>query len=451
MLSPDHDLRPNKSEHATFSQPRVREGVWSTVEQELACMKIAWQTAQALPRVHPFQTDEQVAQEEDSIRNAMNSTCDAFPRGLLKMHRFLVTEAEYKKSMEGIDAISSGAINVNDLSIEQQLAYFEDFSMAQFLEPLRDALLQDKERRFFTEINDGLMRLMFRRQDIRRIYQDLGERWCDPDAYDDLLPKKVKGYYANKVVSVAPGRFSIGLNIPDDDFDAYHINEGDTQYINAFHMGGTLFNFIRESRMGYSTTYDHEDFHAFADEFPSLKEGNSDSLQGSEREAAIKSSLNVLKSIAKAGPLEQDILGTMQDEVLELINMDREELLAEIASLPVKEIPSRTYAGKVNDRRTLLRGTICGDPTIDTFIRRVLPLVDTGELQKRISAMYERIEKVAPDRKIDLDVAFARFPITKIRHIERLVDRWCGPEEKVIVDLAPKDPKPKGRKPLIWY
>jgi len=72
----------------------------------------------------------------------------------------------------------------------------------------------------------------------------------------------------------------------------------------------------------------------------------------------------------------------------------------------------------------LLHGLKGRDPDLDRIIDQEIKNLDVSRIRERFQRLYETVREKAPERLLDLDIALAIFPPSKMRHVERLVERW---------------------------
>ena len=63
---------------------------------------------------------------------------------------------------------------------------------------------------------------------------------------------------------------------------------------------------------------------------------------------------------------------------------------------------------------------------VDTILKEAMGKVHIDTIRNEITKMYQTVKAYAPDKLEDLDIAFALFPISQMKHIKKLVRKWTS-------------------------
>lgn len=392
---------------------KSKEFLYSRVEQKIGLAKLLWQTAQSLPIQSPDDLENAGQTDRQKLDEVLMQADSNFPHAAsLKPHYYeLIASMESRKK---------------ELWVEQESQYRDP--VFQDLQKEHDRLLANADVRFLVVLENGTQAALDKRERMRSIFRQLGPDWKTPQAYANLSPDP---RFANSIAYIVPASFSICLFIYPLTFDRY--KEG--QRVVGFHQRGTIWNLIRyEGRLvrGNILSYPsnqildsrHEDFHSFF-------EGFSLSKPYDNRNAFFVATdeLRRLNQKANTSPAEKKgLVQNIQRLLLERAEEYKGELLAEYASLPGhgQQYPDwGSFYKRTTELFEWLRGfKTTADPSLTAFITRIESSLRAP--LREIRPLYENVQAQAPERIEDLDIAFAVFPLAKMRHIKRLVRRWTA-------------------------
>lgn len=421
----------NKAEisEATRTIPERREASWEKVEQKIAILRNIWEEVSKLPRPTNRSSDETIYREGQLFDRLYKSAAERFPEGAKQV-------SIYKKLKDSIKDQEEENTQKKD---EEGWGEREDklWNMRKSLRSMR----QNDDLMFLLVLENGLKVAQWQRAEVRRILRDVGPDYKKPDSYRGKvkdMPEETHG--------VEIRNFSITFVVPSK----YFRNKGEPNQ-GGLHFHGSIWNVsktinaeailleaifdgkgkIKDREYAeYDERLKHEDTHAFLEGF--FEQDNYDyeirSHYAFEHIPRIIKFIKHFKefNFKKDNPLYRHTLLSAKSLIPALADMDHEELLAELASVGHRFIPTRTYAALLKEKNELIDAVKGQDDDIDALIQRLRTSLDLEKLRTGIRQLYQKVEQQSPEHLLDLDFAFALFPPTKIRHIRQLVERWTG-------------------------
>lgn len=376
------------------SVKEYREGIYDKLERKIGVVKSIWQFASELPV--PGADEEPAVQEKEEdemngiVQGAMNSFGDAKP----------------------------GLARLKDLESEMHSARLTNEVLREFV-----SLVGDDDISFLRSIQMGVQRAMEKRRSIRIILKKLGQgRVQDPEAYRPFLPSKLLPL-ADSVERVEVGSFSVNLTVEEEAFASHMGDSDDQQYKTyGFHSHDSVWNLIRGESMDpdeTSQTVIHEELHSFAEGFVLPEESWVRDADLEEVLEQDRLALNITKDDPQAFRRARAI---MMGHLRMYADSDHEELVAELVSLPHRNLPLHTFRKRHEQKDDFVSGMD------DPLSRAVVVDCDYYTLEwieDLIGDSYAKLMEKAPERIVDLDLALCLLPPSKYRHVERLVKRWA--------------------------
>lgn len=436
-----------------LSASERREMLYDSVEQKISVLKTLWNTAQGLTVPTPHDSNDLIDLERQQLEGVFQNA--------LK----LPIADSYKRLLEVASLIGkvSGRTASGKKIIDEYQGPYKGNDNVDFIESLKK----------------GIAKNLADRHLIRGVMRDLGDKWDDPYEMEEWLRKNMPSIGDVRIEQVVAQRFSISLVInssppesiseldifPERTFGRHikqgvfslvykdsvieslmedHLLETINRMTQFFDLetgkskDGMDISRVSDSDQDELRSYNrfneqianihrHEDFHSFAEGYASLEGKLLLQLR-----AAVDIDKLKKQCRSKSPKQRSEIPKTMQRAIHSSINSNHEELTAEFAAGSNRDnIPSYTFANRVEKLQGILDQTLLTirdtqeRERIQSKLNRVIDPYMGENLRKRIDGLYRKIKESAPEKREDLDIVFALFPPTKIRHIENLVERWC--------------------------
>lgn len=402
---------------------REREDIYLTIDNKIACAKAVWECANSLPIISPEFGLNQEEIDRATFLPAMQALASFFP---VESRRY----ARHVNTQDEIDAIQK------QLYTNKELPSTEAKKCATRLQELKELKAQipfDNTIEFIEEIDTGISNGIFRRRRSRAFLRDLGADYLNSEAYDRVPELRA---YHGFIRDAVLGNFSINLIVdakkfvqirgenPGITIHGYHPSEPVRKWNVRY---GPLWNIIRddESPEECQRTIRHEDFHSFLDGFPLLSRESGRNGLYDFWQTQVESSIDRLKVYELINHEEGFYGYLMHLHFLfsEIIDYDYEEFLAEMAEGSERAIPKQSYATIYRKKKHgLLESQRGKHPEVDKLIIKTENFLNPTLLRLRIDGLLQRATRI--EREEDLEMAFALFPLSQIRHIENLLRRW---------------------------
>lgn len=280
-----------------------------------------------------------------------------------------------------------------------------------------EAHLKDPDKRFLYFYGVGSANLLAKRDYIRSVLNRLGARTSDPGAFAEILPI----FDTSDVLEVMFSRYSInflttanffkdrddnsslGIHYKGSVFNAVNINPA-IEIVNT----DSLKNLPKDGLRNFNgnllqETLDHEDFHSLIEGFLPTYVVNSD-----------RHNLGCAPSVS---------------------DLDHNEILANlsVAAYSIQSIVSGKTLTTGHFVPDVSGGINLGEYDIQSNEAKMAigRHYDFQEWLDRLNSLYQHVDAKIPWRRGDLDLAFVLFQPSKIRHVERLVNRWTKREKGV--------------------
>lgn len=422
---------PERSGDDVSTRGEQRERLYESVERKIDIARDIWLAAEGLEPPRAGDDDAAIRAERAALERPLENIYRQFPgaRGLTERYQSLYVRLnQLEDEMQHTEAEErTNAVYIANEPVEDE--------MEKIREQLR-TLEDDDNFLFVRTVSRGITAALETRQSMRDILRRLGPRAGDPAAYEEELPEEHREQFRRSIVAVSPERFSFIVDIGRDGFrrlgprykDASGIHVAPCwSLINRTMLDGQnlmagIFGDEHEMKRWQhqpAITAKHEDFHAFFQGFAE-KQGFF-SVQRINRQA---DQLLRLKEIQAPKAVIDHELQIFARRARTFQDYGHEELLAELASAPHEVIPNSTYAAEMGKTEALLHGLKGRDPDLDRIIDQEIKNLDVSRIRERFQRLYETVREKAPERLLDLDIALAIFPPSKMRHVERLVERW---------------------------
>lgn len=423
-------MMDSKAEISEVSRtiPERREASWGKVEQKIGILRNIWEEVSKLPKPTNRSLDETIRKESQLFDRLYKNSAEQFPEAAKQVPIY----QELKESISRQEGENTQRKDEEGWGEREQRLW----NMKKSLRSMR----QNDDLMFLLILENGLMVAQWQRAEVRRILRDVGPEYRKPEAYRGKykdIPEETEG--------VEIGNFSITFVVPREHFK----KEGEPE-LGGLHIRGSIWNVAKtidveailldaifngkgklkdKEYAEYDEILKHEDTHAFLEGFFEQDEYDYE-LRSNYAFDQIPKVIRNLKYFKEANwkndhPLYRYSLHSAKCLIPALADMDHEELLAELASVGHRFVPTRTYARLLKEKKELIEAVKGQDEDIDDLIKKLGTSLDLEKLRTEIRQLYQKVEQQSPEHLLDLDFAFALFPPTKIRHIRQLVERWA--------------------------
>lgn len=410
----------DKPPETRLPQAGQKEQLYERIEQKLALMREIWNYAKNLPPPTPFDKGEE-AEENTLFEGLIKKATKSFPSAA-----FLIKE---------YDDIAARMVEIaGNKQMPPPKKLIDELSR---LCKQQERLLEDQNVRFTISVRIGIRDAQKKRRKIRSVLNENRDS-TDQEFYLKLMPQEIAAHFAGKITAVVPQNFSIAYLVEPEVYKAYQKNDSKGFSLSWADVALTFIKDERNKERRESedeteenqitedmlVTVQHENFHAFIEGF-----GLGDKVYFSAEplmelaEKIIETDDNPASRLLKEIDLKRlkTLLSKFKD-------FGHEELIAEIASSPRSGVPKSSFAKKQLElteaiiKYIFLLGGV--NPELDEILADGLKKLDFTRDRKFIQKMYREVEARAPDKMEDFDMAFALFPPSDWRNIERLVKRW---------------------------
>lgn len=398
----------NQRHGETSSRFKTREAIYDKLERKISILKDVWITFQTLSVPSPSDPLDSVHQERQIFQDFSARLDEQLPEAVEAWNR--MRELNHKEKLTAEEKQERLCLSTST-----------DFS-------------------FFTTLCLGMEEVVKKRETIRDVFRQLGENaYLSPENYDDFFPQR-EGWqtFRGRIKGIVPQRFSICPAVHEKTMSA----AGYSKAVVAMHLEKTIWNAIRSDQFvddsidfgepasvitnyfqeAYPEILLHEDFHSFIECFLVSSVLPTDILEN------LKRGIVRLKSSRRRGKeaLVKKHARYCEEQIVDFVDEDlcREEYLAELGSSPLRNGPRSSAEIMTTGKFILLQRLVGEDEIIDRHISSALEFLDTRRMSENVSRLYRKVRKQAPEKTMDLDVSFALFPPSQIRHIEKLVRKW---------------------------
>ncbi|OGE94529.1 MAG: hypothetical protein A3B10_00880 [Candidatus Doudnabacteria bacterium RIFCSPLOWO2_01_FULL_44_21] len=390
------------------NRTETREFLFERLEAKIAILRKLWSVAQVLSAPEAGESSELT--EKLFLAKIFSEARDKFPlaeREFGEYEQIKKSLASLQKKMDKI-----GFEKGND-------KYGEQFDA---LIARREDLLEDDDFRFLLSIREGITTLLKKRDEIRTVLANIEENDKDPKSLWPVLPEPYREQLKGKPIELLPNRFSISIVLEGKEYEELFHDSSLGR-----HIHDSVWSFVKKDASPIEQTRAHEDFHSFAEGFSI---GSANLFSPEKIREAIQSIITI-KSQGAPLAIVNIFLTRLKHRIIGFKDYGYDEFLAELASLPYRKIPADTFATNVHEAQQILEEFKGKDPDIDPIIDEGLKYLDVEEFRNRIQNIYKRVEVFGPKRIPDLIFAFSLIPPSRLRHIERLVERWAEQDKKV--------------------
>lgn len=406
------------------------EKLFERIEKKIRILKTIWEITASLPVPQRSDSEEVVLEEKNQFDRLLKQAWESFPEAKTLYLRYqtleLLTE-EYLLALQ--------------ISFERERDLPQDEKMEKLLSEM-DEIFRNDDVRFLLTIEKGVKAALEKRERIRALFQKLGEKYLSPRVYQEIaLPHKNPRFREHEIIAVQPERFSVTLVLSKCVSRKGNISKpkeaknkpGVLGLKYGEHKTDSLFNFVDADmillnalvggRIGSEEVRSHEDFHSLNEEFPG---------QGSSYEYLMPRILRIIKNTLKLQRLKAPdpiINGSINGLKLLIANLPaayQGEFLADLVMSEERtRVGSRVFNLMQRTELEILKG-LKKFPRFREIVETELQSLNFSELPKKVDNLYRTVQEKNPKKIRDLDIAFALFPLTKIRHIERLVSQWTS-------------------------
>ncbi len=437
-----------------------REDLWGKVEKKIVIAKEFWLTASTFPVPTAADKPELAEEEKPKLHLVVEKAIQAFPHAASAANRLIELQGQVPKVVLDLaDKPNRPPFN-REVRLRLLPEQYREYSKtgAQILDEYA-RLRQDDNVRFLGLLYQGMATALQTRAEVRKTLQDLGTDSLTPQAYDKLIPKKYR-IFREHVKKVIVANYSIGLVIDHDAFAAYKkgAHSSMNRKMGGFYDRDGVFFYLDEGASYRGTpeervfdaifgtswskesekvtpaiteaerisSINHENFHAL---FKGFNMGISMEEVGYRLRADIGLLVHLKQKSGNSVSSEvAETMKAIRTKLDEYVNTDQEETLADIST--ERDAVAGWVAANLRYKNVVLTKLSGSDPDIDKQINKARYALNT--FAPRVRRLYKIVGKQAPEKLIDLGIAFVLFPPSKLRHVERLVDRWCHRSADII-------------------
>lgn len=290
-----------------------------------------------------------------------------------------------------------------------------------------ESITRDPDAGFIFVLGIGTKSALQKRAMMRRVFEELGDDWQNPRAYDIFIPADLL-YCRGHILKVIPHRFSMSLILDTEASKKRWSNaERNGTYFNGVHLQNSVFNLVKETDNPKSIqrTFEHEDLHSLVEEFGYTYRSLRPIID------ELKARVERLKNAKEVNDSDdaRNILRSVGRGINHLLYQGYDELLAELASTTPREaVPQFTWSLVLDEKKEILEKLTGEDDQVDLLMSQARKHVDRITIRQRIFRVYTLVEQRMPHRRQELEVAFALFPPEKMYEIEKLVAYWLSIE-----------------------
>jgi len=406
---------------------KIKDSLYGDIDVKIGLVKNLLLIASELPIPRSTQTPEEIKAENKLLNSVAEEAIDLFPNDYIKLQ---LLNTLYMKQ----EALIEPSVDDEEL----QTCRLENQQEYEILDDEIRELEANPRVIFLDALGYGVGNLISNRNKLRelqKIKKSLlnEEGWVNnPEDYaehNDIQPTFVQ--YR---------RFSLGKFFDPSDYSkltnsytSYGMHEkGINTYIlhqyltpeedllSSIFMGMNAPKYITDKNL---ITAAHEEAHAFIEGFRNLYSlttlGKSERFLTHDIRSEIRAYQSNLRSTEEV---------KLTRRMKQLSRLSSEELLAELFSdIDRTQIPISTFKNIQNRTKIAIEKMfISNDSKVDQIIRDNHSRINFELIKQKIRDCYAKIELNCPEKRIDLDIAFALFPPSKIFRVENLVDRWIN-------------------------
>lgn len=416
----EHDIR---SQELTLAGRG--EKLFKRIEKKIRILKTIREITASLPVPQRSDSQEVIWEEKKRFDEVLQQAWELFPEAKTLYARYQTLEhltKEYSLALQ--------------LSFEKEIEVPLDEKMEKLLSEMGEIFRND-DVRFLLTIEKGVKAALEKRDKIRALFQELGEKYLSPEVYRDIAqPHKNPRFREYEIIAVLPERFSVTLVLSKlyvrrkDDISKPRkikvLNYGQHKIDSIFNFVDAdmiLANALSGGRIGPKEVRSHEDFHSLSEKFPG---------QSSNYDYLMPRILRIIKNILKLqrlkapDPIINGSINGLKSLIANLPATYQTEFLADLTmSKERTRVGSRVFKLMRRTELEILKG-LKKIPRFREIVETELQSLNLSELAKEVDNLYQIVQEKNPEKLRDLDIAFALFPFTRIRHIERLVARWTS-------------------------
>lgn len=411
----------------SLSLAQRREGMYQNVEARSAVLVNLWERAQSMPIPRSTDSDEQKGDERQLLLGVLDPILNAKPGLREKFNRAIEIKTVLDEDEEKSEGKSEEELDYDDFK-ERLLPLGQEFETI---------VSENPEIRFLLNVFSGIEGLLSKRNQLRSMQQKIGPIHSSgritKDEANKLLNKK--SIFIDHINWAQVGRFSVSFVVEPLVFrikDATALGYS-TGLINIIYGLNEEREKLLESIFGRNSNKQeqiaeviaHEEFHSFADSFY-LGESWSQ-LQWSYDSSLAR--LTRLKELGAPEPIIQTELGLLRIYIGNVEDASREEILAEFAQSSDRSyVPRTTFATYDGEKARFLEKVLKDQSQIFGDQKKAF---DIDRLRQEIKSIYEQVDAIIPERRLEVDSLFVLFPPSKIRHIRRIVNRWIQAKDVI--------------------
>lgn len=422
------------------SSKEKAESLYAKIERKIGLVNDLWEMAETLPVPKAGDSEEVAETEKNQFRVFLRAVNRSLPETRPKLKKYAEIQKQIRNLKKGLPPQPSNSEKTEEQSDQ-------DDNVFELIEQLRqnaETILDDDDVAFVFKLRKGIENALLVRRKIRNILKELEGATASPSAYDKLLTgeyKKLQG----AVMEIIPRNFSLNLITEKTAFEK--VFKPTTK---GFHPSHQVWNLIKDyepktpeeklvvaftgAAAALKETIEHENFHVFIEGFLS---GEISEFRCHKMFDKIKTSaerLSRLKRIKTPADITLHEKRLLRKKLKTLVDQGQEELMAEIISIPHsrrgQRFPRHTFSNRLRKFLIELKTLRGQDEDVDKIIDETAPYVDIEKIREKIGALYDKVKTDIPEKLKDLDVAFILLPLSKIHHIEHLVERWITTKEK---------------------
>jgi hypothetical protein len=431
-----------------------RREILGKVNTKIARAKGLWQTVRTFSAPLPGDSAEAIAQENRQLETHVEHASQLLPHAVegaktsAQLYDTLFTTLNENDGRRRLDRYRLHPYVY--ATFDDRLELFEEYF----------ALQSKDDIRFLTAFTRGIQKAQDRRTAIRETLAGLGDNLTDPSSFNDLLPGEFS-LFRDHIREVVLSPFTIGLVIDSNAYMKHRLSErkikGRIDHSVAFNDPHNLFCFIDEIgkrsasssgeieripsaedrlmellfgkekkkaqpnniKSGFQEIVDHEDFHSFFTGFRLAPNLHYIAFGGGIRDKVDEYKL--CEDPERRKELARSINGLLDN----IVNVNWEEFLADIASLEGrKNVTSGHLEISLTGQLKYLRSFLGKHLEVDAMVRHHISIL--SGVVPTTNGLYLQVKEQIPERAEDLDMAFAIFPPSQIRHVKQLVDMWIS-------------------------
>lgn len=388
-MTEDKNIKPRRTNER-------REELLQSIEAKIGIAKGLWQAIQKFKPVTHTTSDAELMEEEQQLQALWQNASEQFPKAATIIMAY--------------DEITDEDLEQIDARVRQVLDMYEDDS---------DQFLSNMQR--------TITGLIYRRSQLKMLAEKGGEHWLTPAFLDDQLPEQLLSGKKGHIKHAYASGFGVNLVIDHETFDTEY-NQVLEMELGGIHWGNTIWTIIdEEPKVGvieFKEIAMHEEFHAIADALPYREFEDPDILrtviQRAVKDAYVSERRGVKNRFSPRFKSLEAHLGAF-------VNVNYEEALAELASTTDRHAPKRSHFFYSHLKLSLLNQLSDKyKPGSRVHLLLQTAIAEIESFGVTLQGLYAKVETEVPERREDLDIAFALFQPTEIRHIARLVDRWTS-------------------------